>query len=119
MPAVSETMILDAVSPGYFDVVGVEPGIGRMLQPDDHARGAAVLVLAHSTWRSRFNADPGVIGTVVRIGAEVVRGRGRGPLVVPWLPDRRSGDAGRWYIDEAARGWPPPRVASTTAIGAT
>jgi predicted permease len=56
------------VSGNYFQMLGVQPALGRFLLPDEDAPGrAAVAVLSHETWRTRFGGDPGVLGRVVHI----------------------------------------------------
>jgi predicted permease len=53
------------VSPNFFDVLGVKPLIGRTFVPTDDDHGAeAVLVLGHSYWRTKFGADPAIVGQV-------------------------------------------------------
>ena len=53
----------------FFDVLGVKPLHGRTFTPDNDAKAGAdpVLVLSETYWRKRFNADPAVIGRVVRV----------------------------------------------------
>ena len=56
----------------YFDLLGVQPAIGRFFHEAD-VRGpnsAPYMVLSDSLWRSAFNADPGVVGTTVRLGKD-------------------------------------------------
>ena len=52
------------VSGSYFPTLGLRPALGRLLAPgDDPAVGEArVVVLSHDFWRTRFGADPGVVG---------------------------------------------------------
>lgn len=51
------------VSGTYFDVLQVEPLLGRRLAPADDTRGAApVAVLSYGAWRERFAGDPKVLG---------------------------------------------------------
>jgi predicted permease len=54
----------------YFDVLGVQPAVGRFFHETDvHGPNSApYMVLSDSLWRSAFNADPGVVGTTVRLG---------------------------------------------------
>ena len=61
------------VSASFFDVLRTPPRIGRGFTPDDDRPGAApTAVLADGLWRSRFGADPGVVGSVVDVdGASV------------------------------------------------
>ena len=55
------------VSGNYFDALGLEPEIGRFFHSRDESgpNSAPYVVLSDSFWRSRFNADPRVIGTAV------------------------------------------------------
>jgi predicted permease len=56
----------------YFDLLGVQPAIGRFFHEADlHGPNSApYMVLSDSLWRSAFNADPRVIGTTVRLGRD-------------------------------------------------
>ena len=48
---------------GYFRALGLSSIAGRLLQPGDDGAGApAVAVLAEQYWRTRFGADPRVVG---------------------------------------------------------
>ena len=61
------------VTASFFDVMRTLPRIGRAFTLEDDRPGAApVAVLADGLWRTRFGADPDVVGTVVDIdGASV------------------------------------------------
>ena len=59
------------VSSHFFDVLGVRPVIGRTFTPDDETRGRLVLI-AHSLWRDRFEADANVSGRVISLNGEPV-----------------------------------------------
>ena len=51
------------VTADFFPVLGVAPQMGRAFLPTDDEQGAApVVVLSDELWRSRFGADPGLIG---------------------------------------------------------
>ena len=54
----------------YFDLLGVQPAVGRFFhEADVHGpNSASYMVLSDRLWRSAFNADPGVVGTKVRLG---------------------------------------------------
>ena len=61
-----------AVSPSFFEVVGVAPAQGRVLTDRDEAAAEArVAVLSHDLWRQRFAGDPHVVGSVIRVRAGV------------------------------------------------
>jgi predicted permease len=55
------------VSGNYFDMLGVQPQVGRFFHANDEQgpNSAPYLVLSDTFWRTRFNADPRVIGTTV------------------------------------------------------
>ena len=58
-----------AVTGNYFDLLGVQPQVGRLIHAEDERgpNSAPYIVLSDSLWRSAFNADPGVVGTTVRL----------------------------------------------------
>jgi predicted permease len=57
------------VSGNYFDLLGVQPELGRFFHAsDEHGPNSApYIVLSDAFWRSRFHADPGVLGTIVEL----------------------------------------------------
>jgi putative ABC transport system permease protein len=58
------------VSGSYFEVMGLRPVLGRLLNPaDDGPDAAAVAVLTHRFWSSSLDRDPAVIGKTVRLGS--------------------------------------------------
>ena len=52
------------VSRNFFEIVGVEPQLGRSFRPDeDQVPGRdAVVILGYDFWSKQFAADPGVLG---------------------------------------------------------
>jgi predicted permease len=58
-----------AVTGNYFELLGVQPEVGRFFQAtDEHGPNSApYVVLSSDLWRRAFNADPGVVGTTVRL----------------------------------------------------
>ncbi len=58
----AETVSRQWVSARFFDVLGVKPIAGRTFLPSDDAQRANVVVMSEAFWRTRFNADPGVVG---------------------------------------------------------
>jgi predicted permease len=61
-----------SVTGNYFEMLGVQPELGRLIQPPDERgpNSAPYIVLSDSLWRSAFNADPGVVGTTVRLNKD-------------------------------------------------
>ena len=62
------------VSGSYFDVLGLKPGLGRLIGPgDDRAVGESpVVVLSHSYWRTRFDANPAVLNETMIINGQTM-----------------------------------------------
>jgi putative ABC transport system permease protein len=57
------------VDGNYFDVMGLRPVLGRLLNPsDDGQKAAGVAVLTYRFWVNSLHSDRGVIGKVVRLG---------------------------------------------------
>jgi putative ABC transport system permease protein len=57
-----------SVSANYFAMLGIQPALGRSLEPgDDQFRTPRVVVISDRFWRKRFGADPAVIGRAVRL----------------------------------------------------
>lgn len=62
-------MAVTLVTANFFQVVRVNPILGRGLVPSDDARagGNAVLVLSDKGWDRHFNRDPNVLGRTVLV----------------------------------------------------
>jgi predicted permease len=74
VPAISlyvdgRRMAVTLVTGNFFQVVRVNPVIGRALMPADETRsgGNAVIVLSHKGWDRHFNRDPNVLGRTVLV----------------------------------------------------
>jgi macrolide transport system ATP-binding/permease protein len=65
----ADRIITNYVTGNYFSVLGVKPALGRLILPSEGtpSRSDPVLVLGYSYWKSRFGAEPGVIGKQVRL----------------------------------------------------
>lgn len=66
----TERVSAEMVSGNYFDMLGVKPALGRLLnsrEDDQHYMGHPVVVLGYDYWMSRFNGDRGVIGRKVLV----------------------------------------------------
>jgi putative ABC transport system permease protein len=58
----------EEVSENLFDVLGVRPFLGRAFPRDSTLYGnESEAVISHRLWRSRFGADPSVLGRTVRL----------------------------------------------------
>jgi predicted permease len=63
----AETVPRQWVTGGIFDVLGITPVAGRMFLPDDEMRKTRSVVLSEGFWRTRFNADPAVVGREIQL----------------------------------------------------
>jgi putative ABC transport system permease protein len=59
-------------TPALFEIVGVKPLIGRVYTEEEDRidRDAAVVVISHRLWTSRYNRDPKVLGARIRLDGE-------------------------------------------------
>jgi predicted permease len=57
------------VSGQYFEVVGIKPFLGRLLEraDDAHPGASEAAVLSWAAWKSDFGADANIVGRIVRI----------------------------------------------------
>ena len=60
---------LYGASGNYFDVLGVQPYLGRFFHASDEhgVNSAAYIVLSYAYWQSHFQGDPGVVGRTVQL----------------------------------------------------
>ena len=63
----AETVSRQWVTAGIFDVLGVTPIAGRTFSREDDEKRANVVVLSEPLWRTRFNADPAIVGRQLRL----------------------------------------------------
>jgi putative ABC transport system permease protein len=57
------------VGGAYFDVMGLRPVLGRLLNAqDDGPKAAGAAVLTYRFWTVSLNGDPSVIGKTIRLG---------------------------------------------------
>jgi predicted permease len=60
------------VSGSYFPALGLQPALGRLINPgDDRTVGQSpVVVLSHAYWRSRFESSPAVLNETVIVNGQ-------------------------------------------------
>jgi putative ABC transport system permease protein len=106
-----ERIQIQAVTPGFFDILRVEPVVGRTFTETEGAQGGEqVVVLSNGLWHETFGGDPAVIGQTLDIN-------GTSREVVGVMPE----DFG--FPDRSARLWVPmvvdPSQAPLAAFGAS
>jgi putative ABC transport system permease protein len=91
-----------SVTSNYFDVLRVKPLLGRTLRSSDDALDASpVVVVSETLWRSRFGADPAIVGRTITLDQHPTTVAGIVPAYfhpsVPdaaaqlWVPLRQDG----------------------------
>jgi len=65
----TERVLGELVSGNFFDVLGVNPQLGRVLtEADDRTPGAhGVTVISYNFWQRRFGADPQIVGQTISL----------------------------------------------------
>ena len=77
----------------FFQVLGVQPAMGRAFTAEDGRHGAApVVLLSDAWWRRQFNADPNIVGKAIDLN-------GKQTTVIGVLP--RSFDFGAVFLPGA------------------
>jgi putative ABC transport system permease protein len=81
------------VTVGFFDVLGVRPLAGRTFQLADATGAPSVVVIGERFWRSRFGADPSLVGQTLRLDGALL-------TVIGVVPDtvQAVGPASVWTI---------------------
>ena len=77
------------VSAGFFRTLGVSPVLGRDFSYDEGGGSAPqVVILGNRFWKSRFGADPGILGKTLRLDDRVYTVVGVLPPGEPWIDDQ-------------------------------
>jgi predicted permease len=58
------------VTPNFFDVLGVQPVVGRPFTADEDAAKRKVVVLSYALWQRRFAGNPSVVGRSILMDGE-------------------------------------------------
>jgi len=104
--APAEHIAGQAVTAELFEILGVQPFIGRPFAADDAQDGVppSVVVISHRLWRQRFGADTGIVNRRVRID-------GRSVAIVGVMPE------GFQYPNNTVDYWAPLRMDAARPAG--
>jgi putative ABC transport system permease protein len=94
-----------------MQTLGVPPQLGRLIDRSDVREGRQVIVLGDELWRSRFGADPSVIGRTIRLDDKTTEVIGVMPPTFKfpgveqdfWLPFNPSANTGGRLMFAIAR----------------
>ncbi|MEO6223923.1 MAG: ABC transporter permease, partial [Vicinamibacterales bacterium] len=89
----AEQLTVGAVTPEFFPLLGVRPILGQ-LQPRSASSPGTALILNERTWRTRFGADPRIIGRTLRLDGQAYEVLG----VAPAGSGLGTVDADGWQI---------------------
>jgi len=65
-----ERLIALSVSPGFLEVLGVAPSVGRAFRAEEEVVGRhRVVLLSDALWRRRFGADPRIVGQSIALSS--------------------------------------------------
>ncbi len=62
-----EMLMNNDVSSNYFQVMGINPVMGRLFAEGDDQKGAPAAVVTYACWK-RWGSDPAIVGKVIRQG---------------------------------------------------
>jgi hypothetical protein len=86
-----EALMAAVVSPNFHDALGVRPVLGRSFRAGEGVPGAArVVMLGETLWRTRFAADPAVVGRAVSLDGAPATVIGVAPDHVGLTGDREA-----------------------------
>src|SRR5436190_13621456 len=95
------------VDGNYFDVMGLKPVLGRLLNAkDDGPTAAGAAVLTHRFWTTSLKSDPTVLGKTIRLGT---RSASIGGVVAPAPPSAAA-------TELTANVGTPPHLLSATVV---
>ncbi len=84
-PGKAEELLAGAVTPNFFQSIGVEPIMGRAFATRDSWNGhTRVVILSHRLWRRRFGSATQVVGRNIKLGDEPYRVIGVLPPDFTW-----------------------------------
>jgi predicted permease len=79
------------VTDNFFSVYNLEqPLMGRLLQAEDFAQASPVVVLSERVWRTRFAADPQIVGKAVSFNGQPVTVVGVTPTFAGMVNNARA-----------------------------
>jgi putative ABC transport system permease protein len=81
-----EQMRVGLISSAYFEVLDVQPIMGRLFTDDENREERHVAAIGARLWRDRFAGDPAILGRDIRINDELYNIVAVMPDVIPdWM----------------------------------
>jgi putative ABC transport system permease protein len=61
----------ERVSPGFFEVLGIRPALGRTFSPSEEQPGEDTeAMVSHGLWQQRFGSDPALVGKTIEVDSK-------------------------------------------------
>lgn len=84
-----EQLLGRRVMPNFFDILGVQPALGRPFTAEEDAAKTKVVVLSYSLWQRRYHGDSSVLGRSILMDGEATTVVGVMPRGF-FFPDREA-----------------------------
>lgn len=91
---IPEQVVGGAVTPNFFNILGVQPGVGRPWTAEEDAKSTKAVLLSHGLWQRRYGGDPAIAGREILMN-------GQKTLVVGVMP------RGFYFPDRQIEYWIP------------
>jgi len=109
------------VSHDYFDVIGVQPTLGRTFSADETGLGEAppVVIIGHDVWMQKFAGDPNVIGQPLRMSRQANPSVivGVMPPDIRFLPAPGAAQEPNYNVDSKVDFWVPAEITRASDEG--
>jgi predicted permease len=102
-----EQMRVGLVPAAYFEVLNIEPIMGRLFTDEENREGKNyVAAISAHVWHTRFAGDPAILGRKVRINDEPYTIVAVMPGTIPeWMEAGRTGAVEVWTPFASDRAW--------------
>jgi putative ABC transport system permease protein len=102
-----EQMRIGLVPAAYFEVLGIQPIIGRLFTDEETQEGKNyVAAISSRFWTQRFSADPAILGRKIVINEEPYTIVAVMPDVIPeWMESAHAGSLEVWTPLASASDW--------------
>jgi predicted permease len=107
-----EQMRVGLVPATYFEILGVEPVMGRLFTEEENRKNEHVAAISVNVWRNQYGGNLSILGRQIRINDEPYTIVGVMPQTIPeWMEPGRAGNVDVWTpfgsteaLPESARG---------------
>ena len=109
----AERVHVGLVGPGFFELLGAAPVLGRTFESGDFSATSRVVVIANGLWRQRFGGDRGIVGRTIQFNETAVEVIG----VMPPEFELPTSDVQVWQpLDFAGPQWLDARSRGVDAL---